>query len=50
MISGNVLRYSRTYQVKDVMVPSSRLGDLKRFYQQILADESNAAVFKKAGS
>jgi hypothetical protein len=48
MISGNVLRYSRTYQVKDVLVPSSSLGDLKRFYRQILADESNAAVFKKA--
>ncbi len=50
MVSGNVLRYSRTYQVKEVVVPSSRLGDLKRFYRQILTDESGAAVFKKAGS
>jgi hypothetical protein len=50
MVSGNVLRYSRTYQVKDVVVPSSRLGDLKRFYRQILTDEGSAAVFKKAGS
>src|SRR6267143_1189627 len=50
MVSGNVLRYSRTYQVKEVVVPSSRLGDLKRFYRQILTDESSAAVFKKAGS
>jgi len=50
MIGGNVLRYSRTYQVKDVMIPSARLGDLKIFFKKILADESNAAVFKKAGS
>ena len=50
MVIGNVLRYSRTYQVKDVVVPSSRLGDLKRFYRQILTDEASAAVFKKAGS
>jgi uncharacterized protein DUF3857/transglutaminase superfamily protein len=50
MVNGNVLRYSRTYQVKDVVVPSSRLGDLKRFYRQILTDEGSAAVFKKAGS
>jgi len=49
MIGGNVLRYTRTYQVKDVVVPSSRLEDLKHFYHQILTDESNAAVFKKAG-
>jgi hypothetical protein len=45
-----VLRYTRTYQVKDVVVPASRLGDLKRFYRQILTDENSAAVFKKAGS
>jgi hypothetical protein len=50
MVSGNVLRYARTYQVKDVVVPASRLGDLKRFYRQILTDENSAAVFKKAGS
>jgi hypothetical protein len=49
MIGGNVLRYSRTYQVNDVTVPSARLGDLKIFFQKIQADESNAAVFKKAG-
>ena len=49
MISANVMRYTRTYQVKDVMVPTSRRGDLKRFFRQILTDESSAAVFKKVG-
>jgi hypothetical protein len=50
MISGNVLRYSRTYQMKDVVIPSARLEDLKHFFRQVLTDENNAAVFKKAGS
>lgn len=49
MIGDNVLRYSRTYQVKDVMIPTAQLGDLKIFFKKIQSDESNAAVFKKAG-
>jgi hypothetical protein len=50
MVGSNVLRYSRTYQVKDVLIPTSRLPDLKIFFRQILKDESSAAVFKKSGS
>jgi hypothetical protein len=50
MIGGNVLRYTRSYQVKDVMIPPSRLGDLKTFFHQILTDEANTAVFKKSGN
>ena len=50
MISGNILRYTRSYAVKDVMIPPARLGDLKKFFHQILADEANTAVFKKSGA
>lgn len=50
MISGTVLRYTRTYEVKDVMVPPEKLADLKKFFRQILTDENNTAVFKKAGT
>lgn len=49
MIGANVLRFTRSYQVKDVMIPPARLGDLKKFFHQILADEANTAVFKKSG-
>ena len=49
MISGNVLRYTRSYEVKDVVIPPARLGDLKKFFRQILTDETNTAVFKKSG-
>ena len=48
MISSNVLRYSRNYQIKDVVIPSARLGDLKKFFHQILTDEDSSAVFKKS--
>jgi len=48
MTGGNILRYSRTFQVNDVIIPSARLGDLKIFFRKIQADESNAVVFKKA--
>jgi hypothetical protein len=50
MIGGNVLRYTRKYQIKDVMIPPARLGDLKKFFHQILTDEANTAVFKKSGN
>jgi uncharacterized protein DUF3857/transglutaminase superfamily protein len=50
MIGGNVLRYSRTYQLKDVVISPARLGDLKSFFHQILVDEANTAVFKKSNS
>jgi transglutaminase-like putative cysteine protease len=50
MIGGNVLRYTRRRQIKDVMIPPARLGDLKKFFHQILTDEANTAVFKKSGN
>jgi hypothetical protein len=50
MVGGNVLRYTRTYEVKDVMVPPEKLADLKKFFRQILSDENNTAVFKKSGT
>jgi hypothetical protein len=47
MAGPNLLRYTRTYQVKDVLVPSARLPELKVFFQKIMADENNAVVFTK---
>ena len=45
---GNVLLYARLYQINDVFVPTEHLGDLKKFYRQIAADERNSAVLKQA--
>ena len=46
----SILRYTRSYQLKDVVIPPGQLGDLKKFFHQILADEASTAVFKKSGT
>lgn len=46
-VEGNVLNYSRTYQVKEVIVPTVKLDELKKFYRQVIADERNSAVLKR---
>jgi hypothetical protein len=47
---GKVLRYTRTLQVKSVVVPTEQLADLKKFYEQIAEDENSSAVLKHADS
>lgn len=46
-VTGNVLSYTRLYQVNDVLVHPPRLRDLAKFYRQIAADERSSAVLKK---
>jgi hypothetical protein len=45
-IKGNVLRYSRTFEIKERSVPLSKLNDLKTLYRVIASDERNNAVLK----
>ncbi len=47
-VKGNVLRYRRDYQIKDVFVDKQGLDKLKAFFRQVAADERNSAVLKKA--
>lgn len=47
-VSGNVLRYSRTFEVKEPSVPLAKMDDLKRLYRIIASDERNTAVLKPA--
>jgi hypothetical protein len=47
-VSGNVLLYTRTFEVKDPSVPLSKLDDLKMLYRIIASDERNTAVLKPA--
>lgn len=46
---GNVLRYTRNYEIKQLSVPLTQVEDLKRFYRVIASDERNTAVLKPAG-
>ena len=48
-VSGNVLRYTRTFEVKEPSVPLAQTGDLKKLYRIIASDERNTAVLKPAG-
>jgi Domain of Unknown Function with PDB structure (DUF3857)/Transglutaminase-like superfamily len=46
---GNVLRYTRVFEVKQLSVPLNQMDDLKKFYRIIATDERSSAVLKPAG-
>lgn len=46
-VNGSVLKYTRTFEVKDLSVPLSRMDDLKKLYRIIAGDERNTAVLRK---
>lgn len=43
----NALRYTRSYQVKDITVQQQHLADLKTFFRQIAAEERAMVVLKR---
>ena len=43
------LRYTRTFEVKEVTVPLAKLDDLKMLYRIIATDERSTAVLKPSG-
>ncbi len=43
---GNVIGYTRTFEVKELSVPVSKAEELKKFYRIIANDERNTAVLK----
>ncbi len=47
-VNGNVLRYTRTLEIKELSVPVSKVDDLRKFYRIIATDERNTAVLKPA--
>jgi len=46
--SGKILRYTRTFEIKELSVPVGKLEELKMFYRAIAGDERNTAVLKPA--
>jgi hypothetical protein len=46
VVEGNVLRYTRTLEIKQLSVPLDQMDDLKKFYRAIASDERNTAVLK----
>jgi hypothetical protein len=47
-VKGNVIAYSRTFEVKELSVPVDKTDDLKKFYRAIAGDERNTVVLKAA--
>ena len=47
---GKVLHYTRTLQVKSVIVPVDQLPDLKKFYEEVGQDENASAVLKRTAA
>jgi hypothetical protein len=45
-VNGNTLKYTRTYEVKELSVPVSKVDELKKLYRIIASDERNTAVLK----
>lgn len=45
-VKGNVIDYTRTFEVKELSVPVSKADELKKFYRIIASDERNTAVLK----
>ena len=47
-VSDGVLHYHRTFEIKDVMIPTEKLAVIRDFLQQIAADQQSAAVLRRA--
>lgn len=48
--AGNKLRYTRTFEIKELSVPIEKMEDLRKFYRVIAGDERNTAVLKPSAA
>jgi transglutaminase-like putative cysteine protease len=46
-VKGKTLEYSRTYEIDDIVVPTSKLPEVRDFFREIAADERSSIVLKK---
>jgi Domain of Unknown Function with PDB structure (DUF3857)/Transglutaminase-like superfamily len=49
-VNGNVLKYTRTLQIKSVTVPTEKLADVKLFLQKVAADQEMFVALKPGAS
>ena len=45
-VSGSLIRYTRTYEIKQLSVPVSKADEVRKFNRIIASDERNMAVLK----
>jgi Domain of Unknown Function with PDB structure (DUF3857)/Transglutaminase-like superfamily len=49
-VKGNLLHYTRTFEVKELSVPVAKADELRKFYRIIANDERNTVVLKPSGT
>jgi len=47
-VSDGVLHYKRTYEIKEIVVRTPKLYEVKNFLQQVAEDENSSAVLRRA--
>jgi hypothetical protein len=47
-VSGDMLRYVRTYEIRELRAPAARADDYRRLHQAIARDERAVVVLKRA--
>jgi Domain of Unknown Function with PDB structure (DUF3857)/Transglutaminase-like superfamily len=48
VVTGNVVDYTRTFELKELSVPVGKAEELRKFYRIIATDERNTVVLKPA--
>jgi hypothetical protein len=46
-IEGSLIRYTRTFEVKQLTVPINRAKELRQFYRSIAKDERSTVLLKR---
>lgn len=47
-VSGTVIRYTRSFEIKELSIPATKAEELKKFNRMIASDERNMVVLKPA--
>jgi hypothetical protein len=47
-VTGNTIHYTRTYQVKQILVPLNQMDELRKFNREVAMDERASVVLKRA--
>lgn len=45
---GGVLHYKRSFEIKNIVVPTEKLPEIRSFLQQVAADQGSSAVLRRA--
>lgn len=49
-VKGNVLHYSRVYEIKQLTIPVDQMDSLRKFYRIVATDERGTAVLKQSAN